>query len=100
MFVPLAMSTNVRKKCVKRFKNHEKILPAPILGQDRPEKTQANVFSSGEILGPRQTSIEKIKDCVMKSERGALVRSSDPPSGHNVHKTTGDTWRAPGRRLL
>ena len=26
----------------------------------------------------------------MKSERRALVRGSDPPSGHSVHKTTGD----------
>ena len=36
----------------------------------------------------------------MKSERGALVRGSDPPSGHSVHKTTGDRWRAPARRLI
>ena len=36
----------------------------------------------------------------MKSERGALVRGSDPPSGHSVHKTAGDTWRAPARRLI
>ena len=36
----------------------------------------------------------------MKSERGALVRGSDPPSGHSVHKTTGDKWRAPAWRLI
>ena len=36
----------------------------------------------------------------MKSERGALVRGSDPPSGHSVLKTTGDRWRAPARRLM
>ena len=36
----------------------------------------------------------------MKSEWGALVRDSDPPYGCNVHKTTGDTWLAPARRLI
>ena len=55
---------------------------------------------SGEIPSPRQTSIDKANDCAMKSERGALVRCSDPPSGHSVHKTTGHRWRAPARRLI
>ena len=36
----------------------------------------------------------------MKSERGAPVRGSDPPSGHSVHNTAGDTWRVPARRLI
>ena len=55
---------------------------------------------SGEISSPRQTSIDKTNDCAMKSKRGALVRGSDPPSGRSVHKTTGDRWRAPARRLI
>ena len=56
---------------------------------------------SGEIPSPGQTSsIDKSNDCAMKSERGALVKGSDPPSGHSVHKTAGDTWRAPARRLI
>ena len=55
---------------------------------------------SGKIPSPRQTSIDKTNDCAKKSERGAFVRSSDPPSGHSVHKTGGDTWRAPARRLI
>ena len=43
----------------------------------------------------------KTNDCVMNSERGALVRGSDPPSGHNcVHNTACDTWQAPARRLI
>ena len=54
---------------------------------------------SGEIPSPRQPSIDKTNDCAMKSELGALVRGSDPPSGHGVHKTTGDRWRALARRL-
>ena len=55
---------------------------------------------SGEIPSPRQTSIDKTNDCVMKSERSALVRGSDPPSSHSVRKTAGDAWRAPARRLI
>ena len=55
---------------------------------------------SGEIPSPRQTSIDKINVCGMKSKRGALVTGSDPPSAYSVHKTTGDTWRVPGRLLI
>ena len=55
---------------------------------------------SGEIPSPGQTSIDKNNDCAMKFERGALVRGSDPPSGHSVHKTNGDRRRAPARRLI
>ena len=55
---------------------------------------------SGEIPSPGQTSIDKTNDCAMKSERGAPVRGSDPPSGQSVHKTTGDGWRAPARHLI
>ena len=61
--------------------------------------TQPTVRSGG-IPSPRQKSIDKTNDCAMKSERGALVRGSDPPSGYSVHKTTGDRWRAPARRLM
>ena len=58
------------------------------------------LIRSDEIPSPRQTSIDKTNDCAMKSERGALVRGSDPPSGHSVYKTTGDKWRAPATRLI
>ena len=69
-----------------------------MLGQDRPEKNSAKRFiRSGEIPSPRQTSIDKTNDCVMKSERGALVRGSDPPSGRSVHNTADDTSRAPAQ---
>ena len=58
------------------------------------------LIRSGEIPSPRQTSIDKTNDCAMKSERGALVRGSDPPFGHSVHDTAGDRWRATARRLI
>ena len=57
-------------------------------------------FIRGENPSPRQTSTDKTNDCAMKSERCALVRGSDPPSGHSVHKTAGDTWRVPARRQI
>ena len=55
---------------------------------------------SGEIPSPGQTSMDKTNDYAVKFERGALVRGSDLPFGHSVHKTTGDRWRAPARRLI
>ena len=70
-----------------------------MLGQDRLEKNSAKcLIRSAEIPNPRQ--IDKNNDCVMKSERGAFVRGSDPPSGHNVHSAGGDTWRAPAKSLI
>ena len=54
----------------------------------------------GEISSPRQTSMDETNDCAMKCERGALVRDSDPPSGHSVHSAACDTWRARARRLI
>ena len=54
------------------------------------------LIRSGEIWSPRQTSIDKTNDCAMKSERGALDRDSDPPSGHSVHNTAGDTEAGAG----
>ena len=37
----------------------------------------------------------------MNSERGALVRGADPPSGHSsVHNTADDMWQAPAWRLI
>ena len=62
--------------------------------------THRKLVRSGEIPSPRQTSIDKTNDCVMKSERGALVRDSDPPSDHSVYNTAGDMWRTPARRLI
>ena len=58
------------------------------------------LIRSGEIPSPRQTSNDKTNDCTMESERDVLIRGSDPPSGHSVHKTTGDTWRVPAGRLI
>ena len=92
----------LKKKTVPNFPKIPGIkTPEQILGQERPEKNPAKcLIRSGEIPSPRQTSIDKTNDCVMSSERDALVRGSDPPSGHRVHNTAGDTWRAPARRLI
>ena len=99
--VPRAMNTNLPKTSSKLSKINEKHHSGQMLGQDRPEKHSTKCsIRSGEIPSPRWTSIDKTNDCVMNSERGALVRGSDPPSGHSVHNTAGDTWTAPARRLI
>ena len=95
------MCTNLRKKKFKLFKNPEKKY---VLGRSWAKiglrKLSQMFVRSGEIPSPGQTSIDKTNDCAMKSERGALVRVSDLPSAHSVHKTTSDRWRAPARRLI
>ena len=86
------------KKVPNMKKKTEKINPGQMLGQDRPEKNSAKC--SFEAARLRALDIHRSTQTrLMKSERGALVRGSDPPSGHSVHKTAGDTWRAPARRL-
>ena len=99
--VPLAISTNIKKVSSKLSKKPGKKTPGQMFGQDRPEKNSAKrLIRSGEIPSPRQTSINKTNGFVMNSERGALIRGSDPPSGHSVHNTAGDAWRALARRLI
>ena len=79
----------------------KKRTPGRMLGQDRLDENSAKcLFRSGEIPSSPQTSIDKATDCVMKSERAALVRDSNPPSGHSAHTTAGDMWRAPARHLI
>ena len=82
--------------------NFQKLRKKSFLGRSWAKiglrKLSQMLFRSDEIPSPRQTSIDKTNDSAMKSERGALVRGSDPPSGQCVHKTTGDRWRAPPAR--
>ena len=47
-----------------------------------------------------QTSFDEIGDSVVNSERGELVRGTDPPLVYGAHSTAGDLWRAPIRLLL
>ena len=72
-----------------------------MLGQDRLEKNLAKFqVEAARFRVDRQTLIDKTNDFVMKSEQGALVGGSDPPSGHSVHHTVGDMWQTPARRLI
>ena len=83
-----------KKKLKKKNKKH----PWRIFGQDRLEKNSGKcLIRSGEIPGPRQTSVDKNNGSVMKSGRGALVSGSDSPSGHSAHSTAGDMGRARGQ---
>ena len=95
---PLAMSTNLRKKSSKLSKkNRKKSLLGRSWSKIGLRKAQPNDVRRDEIPSP---SIDKTNGCAMKSERGALVRDSDPPSGQSVHKMAGYTWRALARRLI
>lgn len=50
------------------------MIPGSVLGRHRPEENPAKcLIRSGDVLSPRQTSIDNTNDCVMKSQRGALV---------------------------
>ena len=76
----------MKKKNRTLKKKRKKAVAGRVLGQHRPEKNSAKrLIGSGEVSSPRQTSIVKTSDCVMKYEQGALVRGSDPPKGHRVH---------------
>ena len=93
--VPLAMSINLQKKSSKPSKKNRKKKSWGDLGpRSAREKLSQMLVRSGEIPSLRQTSIDKTNDCAMKSERGALVRGADPPSGHSVHKTAGHMYVA------
>ena len=97
--VPLAMSTNLRNFVFKIIKNAEKSNSWADIGPKSAwEKLSQMLIRSGEIPSPRQTSIDKNNDYAMKSEWGALVRGSDPPSGHSVHKN--GRWYVAGAGLL
>ena len=79
----------IPKEITQTSKNNEKIIPGQMLGQDRPEKNSGKcLIRSGDITSARQASVDKTNDSVMNYERGALVRGSDPPSGHSHHNTT------------
>ena len=72
-----------------------------MLGQHRLEKNSGGCLDqSGEIPRPRQTSTDKTNDCIMNSERGALVRVPDPPQGHRVHTMAGDMRQALTRLMI
>ena len=45
-------------------------------------------------------SFDEINDIVVNSERGELVRGSDPPLVYSAHSTAGDLRRAPIRLPL
>ena len=77
-FRSLAMSTNLRT-C---HKTRKKSFLGRSWAKIGLEKLSQMLIGSDEIPSPRQTSIDTTNDCAMKSERGALVRGSDPLSGH------------------
>ena len=60
----------------------------------------AAILARGVISCVPHTSFDEINYSVVNSERGELVRGSDPPLVCSAHSTAGDLWRAPIRLLL
>ena len=87
------------KKISNFSKTPKMIIPGPILSQGRREETQPNVCSKRRDSESWTDIDRQNQHCAMKSEGGALVTGSDPPSCHNVRETTGDRCRAPAKRL-
>ena len=94
------MTTNLQKTSSKLKKSQKKYIVGRLWPKIGLRKVSQMIVGSGEISSPGQTSMDETNDCAMKCERGALVKGSDPPSGHSVHNTAGDTWRARARRLI
>ena len=78
------------KSSKKKFQTFQKPRKKSFLGPSWAKiglrKLSQMFVRSGEIPSPGQTSIDKTNDCTMKSERGALVRASYPPSGHSTKR--------------
>ena len=86
--------------CQKKFefqKNTRHKISVPLaIRTNHPRKK----FQTFQKIPESYRSTKPTTDCVMNSERGALVRRSIPPSGHSVHNTAGDMWRTPARPLI
>ena len=79
----------------------EKTISRGDVGQHRPENFSSRSWiRRGAISCSPHTSFDEINDSVVNSERGELVRGSDPPLVYSAHSTAGDLWRAPIRLLL
>ena len=71
------------------------------LGQHLLQKLPSTSWiRRGVISCVPHTSFDEINDSVVNSERGELVRGSDPPLVYSAHSSAGDLWRAPIRLLL
>ena len=74
---------------------------AAILANICLRNSQANLgLDAAYFFCSPQTSFDEINDGVVKSERGELVRVSDPLLVYSAHATAGDLWRVPIRLLL
>ena len=70
------------------------------LGQHLLEKSPSRSWIRRSVIScPPHTSFDEINDSVVNSERGELVRGSDPPLAHSAHSTARGLWRAPIRLL-
>ena len=77
----------------------EKTICLGDLGQHRPENFSCISWIRRGAVSCSHTSFDEINDSVVNSERGELVRGSDPPLVYDAHSTADDLWRAPIRLL-
>ena len=71
------------------------------LGQHLPQNFSSRSWTrSGEISCRPHTSLDEINNSVVRSERGALVRVSNPPLVYSADTTAGEVWHALTRLLL
>ena len=90
-----------RNNIMKFSRIPEKTISRGDLGQHRPEKYSSRSWiGRGAISCLPSTSFDEINDSVVSSERGELVRGSDPPLVYSAHSTAGDLLRAPIRLVL
>ena len=83
------------------FPEIKKTISRGDLGQHRPEKFSSRSWiRRGAISCSPHTSFHEINDSVVNSERGELVRGSDPHLVYSAHSTAGDLLPAPIRLLL
>lgn len=97
------MSANLPKK-KKKLQTSKKLLSWRHLGPKFAKKSSAKRWiRTGEILSLEQKSINEVNDCVMKSERGALVfvgaKAHPRFTVRSVHTTAIAIRPAPIRRL-
>ena len=92
---------NLVEMFFETFRIPERTISRGDLGQHRPEKFSSRSWiRRGAISYCPHTSFDEINDSVVDSERGELVRGSDPPLVYNAHSTAGDLWRGPIRLLV
>ena len=88
------------KKASNVSKTPKKITPGPIMGQDRPEKNSARCLFEAARFRVLDRHRSTKPTTAPRNLNGARPLGAPTHPLVRVHKTTGDRWRAPARRLI